>query len=900
MSEGRKKKRLFLIDGSALAYRSYFAFIRNPLINSKGENTSAAFGFANSLMKILKEEEPDYIGVVFDTKAPTFRHEIYKEYKSTRAKMPEEMVAQLPRIIELITAMNIPILEMDGFEADDLMGTLARRAKNKGLEVILVTGDKDFLQLVDEDIKVLNPRKSGEEIEIYDEKKVKEKFGVPPEKVTDLLGLMGDASDNVPGVPGVGEKTALELIQLFGDLENVLANADKVKRKNISQNLKEHSDLARLSKKLVTIETSVPFELDLNSLSRREFNLPELKELFKELEFTRFLQEITSREAQEETRYLTIEKKEEIKEILSRIEIKGEFAIDTETSSLNPIEAELVGISLSLEKGEAFYIPVGHKGEDKDKNLDTDFVLKNFKKILEDEKIKKIGQNLKFDFEVLKNYGIELKGIHFDTMIGSYLLNPSSRQHRLSNLALEHLDYKMTPISDLIGSGKKQKSFALVPIKSATKYSGEDADYTLRLKEILEPKLKDFSLDELFYKVELPLIQVLAEMELTGISIDVDFLKEFSSQMDIELARLTRQIYHLAGKDFNINSPQQLSKVLFEDLRLSPLRKTAKKTINSTDFGVLEQLAKIHPLPQKLLEYRQLYKLKSTYIDALPSLVNKKTGRVHTSFNQTITATGRLSSSEPNLQNIPIKTEIGSQIRKGFIPKNEDYLLLSADYSQIELRILAHFSGDEILMESFFKGEDIHTRTASEVFGVPLDKVTPEQRRQAKTANFAIIYGVSAYGLSQQTEMSPQEASMFIDIYFKRYPKVQTHLENLIEKTRKEGYVATLLGRRRYIPEIESTNRQKREFAERVAINTPHQGSAADLIKVVMIEIAKELRQTKSKMILQVHDELVFEVHKSELEEIKEMIKDKMENTIKLKVPIKVDIKIGKNWLEAS
>lgn len=894
------KKKLFLIDGSALAYRSYFAFIRNPLINSKGENTSAAFGFANSLMKILKEEKPEFIGVVFDTKAPTFRHEIYKEYKSTRAKMPEEMVAQLPRIMELITAMNIPILEMDGFEADDLMGTLARRAKNKGLEVILVTGDKDFLQLVDEDIKVLNPRKSGEEIEIYDEEKVRGKFGVPPEKVTDLLGLMGDASDNVPGIPGVGEKTALELIQQFGDLESVLANAHKVKRKNISQNLKEHSDLARLSKKLVTIETSVPFELDLNSLSRREFNLPELKELFKELEFTRFLQEITSREAQEETRYLTIEKEEEIKEILSRIEIKGEFAIDTETSSLNPIEAELVGISLSLEKGEAFYIPVGHKGEDKDKNLDIDFVLKNFKKILEDERINKIGQNLKFDFEVLKNYGIELKGIHFDTMIGSYLLNPSSRQHRLSNLALEYLDYKMTPISDLIGSGKKQKSFALVPIKSATKYSGEDADYTLRLKKILEPKLKDFSLDELFYKVELPLIQVLAEMELTGISIDVDFLKEFSSQMDVELARLTRQIYHLAGKEFNINSPQQLSKILFEDLRLSPLRKTAKKTINSTDFGVLEQLAKIHPLPQKLLEYRQLYKLKSTYIDALPALINKKTGRVHTSFNQTITATGRLSSSEPNLQNIPIKTEIGSQIRKGFIPKNKEYLLLSADYSQIELRILAHFSGDEILMESFFKGEDIHTRTASEVFGVPIDKVTPEQRRQAKTANFAIIYGVSAYGLSQQTEMSPQEASMFIDIYFKRYPKVQTHLENLIEKTRKDGYVATLLGRRRYIPEIESTNRQKREFAERVAINTPHQGSAADLIKVVMIEIAKALRQTKSKMILQVHDELVFEVHKSELEEIKEMIKDKMENTVKLKVPVKVDIKIGKNWLEAS
>lgn len=894
---GKKEKRLFLIDGSALAYRSYFAFIRNPLINSKGENTSAAFGFASSILKILKEEEPDYIGVVFDTKAPTFRHEIYKEYKSTRAKMPEEMVLQLPRIMELVKGLNIPILEMEGFEADDLMGTLALRAKKEGLKVILVTGDKDFLQLVDEDIKVLNPRKSGEEIELYDKKMVEEKFGVTPDKVIDLLGLMGDSSDNVPGIPGVGEKTALELIQKFKDLEGVLANADKVKRKNISKNLKEHADLARLSKKLVTIDTNVPVELDLNSLQRKEFNLPQLKELFKELEFTRFLQEITSGEKKERTKYQTIDQEEELGKILSRIRSLKEFAIDTETSSRSPIEAELVGISVSLEKGEAFYIPVGHK---QGKNLDKSLILRELKPLLEDEKIKKTGQNLKFDLEVLKNYGIDLKGIGFDTMLASYLLNPSSRQHNLSSLALEYLDYKMIPISDLIGSGKKQKSFAEVLVKSATRYSCEDADITLRLKEILEPKIKEFCLDRLFYEVELPLIQVLAEMELAGVSIDVEYLKELSSQMDVELSKTVNQIYKLAGKEFNLNSPQQLSKVLFDDLGLTPIRKTAKKTTASTDFGVLEELAKVHPLPQKLLEYRQLFKLKSTYIDALPALVNKRTNRVHTSFNQTVTATGRLSSSEPNLQNIPIKTEIGSQIRKGFIPKNEDYLLLSADYSQIELRILAHFSEDETLMDSFFKGEDIHTRTASEVFGVPLDKVTTEQRRQAKTANFAIIYGVSAYGLSQQTEMTPKEASMFIDIYFKRYPRVQSHLENLIEKARKDGYVTTLLGRRRYIPEIDSPNRQKREFAERVAINTPHQGSAADLIKVVMIEIDRELKDKKSKMILQVHDELVFEVHKSELEKIKEMVKDKMENTVRLKVPVKVDIKVGKNWLETS
>ncbi|MDH4223638.1 MAG: DNA polymerase I [candidate division Zixibacteria bacterium] len=893
----KKKKRLFLIDGSALAYRSYFAFIRNPLINSKGEDTSAAYGFTSSILKLLREENPEYIGVVFDTKAPTFRHEIYKEYKSTRAKMPEEMVCQLPRIVQLVEGLNIPILEMERYEADDLMGTLARKAKEKGLEVILVTGDKDFMQLVDEDIKVLNPRKSGEEIELYNKKKVKEKFGVPPEKVTDLLGLMGDTSDNVPGIPGVGEKTALSLIQQFGDLEGVLANADKVSKKNISQKLKEYANLARLSKKLVTIETEAPLDLDLKKLAKKEFNLPRLKELFKDLEFTRFLQEVTSSEKQDEAKYYTLNEKEELEKLLSRIETKKEFTIDTETTAKNPMESELVGISISLEKGEAYYIPLGHQ---QGKNLDLDYVIKRFKPILEDEKIKKVGQNLKFDLKVLKNYGICLRGIVFDTMIASHLLNPLSRQHNLSSLALEYLDYRKMAISDLIGTGKKQKSFATVPVETATRYSCEDADYTLRLKSLFEPRLEEHSLEKLFYEVEIPLIQVLADMEMNGISIDIEYLKEFSSQMDIELSKTVNQIYQLAGKEFNLNSPQQLSKVLFEDLKLSPIRKTAKKTIASTDFGVLEELAKTHLLPQKLLEYRQLYKLKSTYIDALPALVNKRTKRIHTSFNQTVTSTGRLSSSEPNLQNIPIKTEIGRRIRKGFIPKDENYLLLSADYSQIELRILAHFSGDEILTDSFFKNEDIHTRTASEVFGVPLDKITPDQRRQAKTANFAIIYGVSAYGLSQQTGMTTKEASMFIDIYFKRYPRVQAHMENLIEKARKDGYVTTLLGRRGYIPEINSPNRQKREFAERVAINMPHQGSAADLIKVVMIEVAKELAGKKSKMILQVHDELVFEVHKAELKEIKDMVRDKMENTVKLKVPVKVDISVGKNWLEES
>ena len=892
-----KRKRLFLIDGSALAYRSYFAFIRNPLINSKGENTSAVFGFTNSILKILGEENPDFIAVVFDTKAPTFRHEIFKDYKSTRAKMPQEMSEQLPRIREVAGSMNLPILEIDGFEADDLMGTLARKAKGKGLKVILVTGDKDFLQLVDEDIKVLNPRRGGEEPELLDRAGVEKKLGVPPEKVTEFLALMGDTSDNVPGVPGVGEKTALELIREFGSLEKVLKSAELVKRKNVQKGLKEHADLARLSKRLVTIDTNVPFELELSRLKREDFDLPRLKELFKELEFTKLLQEISGMEKEEKVNYKVIKSENELKKLVSELKDAGEFALDTETTDLNPIDAELVGISFSCKEKEAYYVPVGHT--DTTSNLDLALVTENLKKLLEDESIKKVGHNLKYDLEVLRRYRIELKGIHFDTMVASYLLNPSFRQHNLNYLTLEHLDHKMIPISDLIGRGKKQKNFAQVPVDDACNYSCEDVDFTLRLKEIFGPKLSLLSLEKLFFEVELPLIEVLAEMEMVGVSIDVAHLQKLSKQLENQLEKLSLRIYDLAGKKFNINSPQQLSQVLFEDLKLPSVRKTAKRTGLSTDTGVLETLAKEHPLPGILLEYRQLSKLKSTYIDALPRLVNRRTKRIHTSFNQTVTATGRLSSSDPNLQNIPIRTDLGKLIRKAFIPRDKNFLMLSADYSQVELRILAHFSGDHTLMNSFKKGEDIHNRTASEVFGVRIDRVTPEERAIAKITNFSIIYGVSAYGLSQQTNMTHQEAAMFIDVYFKRYPRVKEYIDQMIELARKQEFVTTLLGRRRYIPEIGSSNRQKREFAERTAINTPIQGSAADLIKVVMIDIAKRLKDKKSKMILQVHDELVFEVFKDELDEIKEMVRDKMENTIHLEVPIRVDINVGENWLEA-
>lgn len=896
----QQKKRLFLIDGSALAYRSYYAFIRDPLINSKGENTSAPFGFTNSMMKILREEKPDYIAIVFDTKAPTFRHELFKEYKSTRAKMPEEMEAQLPRIRQIVSAMNLVVIEMDGYEADDIMGTLAVQGKKKGMEVVLVTGDKDFLQLVNEDVKVLNPRKSGQEIELIDKDNVKEKFGVPPDKVVDVLGLMGDKSDNVPGVPGIGEKTALELIKKFGSLENVLDNFEKIKRKNIKESLKEHKDIARLSKKLVTIDIDVPFKLDLEGLKRIEFDYSKLKKLFKELEFSTFLKEITPEEKEEKLNYRWVKNEKEFFSFLENLSEKKEIFFDTETTGLSPIDSDLVGISFSFKKEEAFYLPLGH--EDEKKNLNKKMVLSFLKPILEDENIKKIGQNLKFDLEVLRQYNIDLKGISFDTMVASYLINPGEQKHNLSYLALKYLDHKMIPISDLIGTGKKQKSFSTVLVEDACFYSCGDVDFTLRLKEIFEPRLKEYSLEKLFYEVELPLIEVLAEMELCGISVDVNYLKKLSGSLQKELDGLSQKIFGLAGKEFNINSPQQLSKVLFEDLKLPPIRKTQKKTALSTDWGVLEQLSKIHPLPKILMEYRELSKLKSTYVDALPFLLSQKTKRIHTSFNQTVTATGRLSSSDPNLQNIPIRTDWGKKIRKAFIPKSKEYLLLSADYSQIEPRILAHFSEDKTLTKSFIKGEDIHKRTASEVFGVPISEVTEEQRRLAKTTNFSIMYGVSAYGLSQQTDMTPKEAGAFIEVYFRRYPKVKEYLESCIKKAKELGYSTTLLGRRRYIPEIASTNRQKREFAERVAINTPIQGSSADLIKVVMIEISKELKgkKTKTKMILQVHDELVFEAFKEELDWVKEMVKDKMENTVKLKVPVKVDLKVGENWLEAS
>ena len=892
-----KRPRLFLVDGSALAYRSYFAFIRNPLINSRGENTSAVFGFANSLFKILNEQKPDFLAVVFDTKAPTFRHKIYPEYKSTRLKMPEDMVTQLPKIRELVEKMNLPLVELDGYEADDLIGTFAAEAAKKKVQTVIVAGDKDFMQLVGDGIVMMVPQKGGEEIEFLDATGVEEKMGVPPERIIDLLALMGDTSDHVPGIPGVGPKTAIDLIKEFGSVEKLLEKAGSIKKEKLRENVLSHKDEILLSRKLVTIDTAVPFAWKLEDFKRRLFDPVELKDFFIDMEFRallKFVGEIP--EKKEKVRYETVETLADLKKLVVRIEKAGTFAFDTETTALDPLEADLAGISLSLKEKEAFYIPVGHR---EGNNLSLDDVLEIFKPVLSDPKLILIGQNIKYDYQVMRRAGVEIKNRLFDTMLASYLLDPSSRQHGLNFLALKYFNHKMIPISDLIGSGKKQKSFAETGIAEATEYSAEDADFTLRLEGILEPKLKEAKLDELYWKIEAPLIPVLVRVEANGVKLDTGLLAEMSAQLQKDLEKLAKKIYDLAGHEFNINSPQQLGKVLFEELRLKSKRKTAKKTALSTDVGVLEELAKEHELPRIILEYRSLFKLKSTYVDALPFSIKPSTGRLHTSYNQTIAATGRLSSVDPNLQNIPIRTERGGEIRKAFIPSGPDYQILSADYSQIELRLLAHYAEDEAMIEAFHRDEDIHARTATEVFGVSPGKISPEQRRVAKIANFSIVYGGSAYGLAQQTEMDPKDAKIFMETYFARYPGVREFQQKAIAQARQEGFVTTLMGRRRFIPEINSENFQLRSFAERTAINTPLQGSAADVIKAAMIAVNAEITGKKTKMILQVHDELVFDAHRAELEWLKAMVKEKMEGVIKLKVPLKVDIGTGPNWLEA-
>lgn len=898
---------MFLVDGSALAYRSHFAFIRNPLTNSRGEQTSATFGFVRALLKLIDEEHPDFLTVIFDTPEPTFRHKAYAAYKATRQKMPEDLIHQLPKIREFCEALGVQVIEMPGFEADDVMGTLAMQSARENIDVYLVTGDKDFMQLVGAHISIYHTGR-GEKVELLDADAVQQKVGLPAKRITDYLALLGDTSDNVPGVPKIGEKTAVELLRQYDTLESLLERADRLARANIRDSLKANRQQALLSKKLVTIDTNVPLSLRIGDLVYRGFNSAAVAALCREFEFNSLLSRFSIASASAEAKYElmnTPEKAQWLAQQLTRTEI---FAFDTETTAEDPLRAELVGMSFAWEEDVAYYVPVAppQKANDladffllNEKAGDALSLKKIFGALLEDTHRPKCGQNAKYDMLVMSRYGVHIQGIAFDTMIASYLLNPSNRQHNLDALALEAFNYKKIPTSDLIGTGKKQITMREVPVDKVSRYACEDADFTLRLRNYFLPKLRETGLSELFENVEMPLVEVLAEVERAGVALDVPFLRSMSTQLEAMLGTLMADIYALAGEAFNINSPQQLAAILFEKLKLPHSRRT--KTGYSTDAEVLEQLTKYHDLPKKLVDYRELAKLKSTYVDALPELINPFTGRLHTSYNQAIAATGRLSSSEPNLQNIPIRTEIGRQIRRAFIPGERGWKLLDADYSQIELRIVAHISKDAALIEAFRRDEDIHTATASRVFNVSHQEVTPELRRRVKEINFGIIYGMGAYGLSQRLGITPEEAQNFITNYFVQYPGVNAFMMGVIADAHKKGYVTTLLNRRRYLPDINSDNRRVREFAERTAINTPIQGTAADLIKVAMINIHRRLREEKmrSRMILQVHDELVFEAPEDEVADLERLVRKEMSQAIRLDVPIKVDIGIGENWLEA-
>ncbi|MBP8976526.1 MAG: DNA polymerase I [Bacteroidetes bacterium] len=929
-----ENERVFLLDGMALAYRAYYAFIHRPLINSKGINTSAIFGFITFLNRILSVEHPEHIAVVFDTSVPTFRHHAYKKYKATRQKMPEDMSAQIPILKEIINAYNIPVIELDGYEADDIIGTLARQAEATSALAFLVSPDKDFMQLVTEKTKIFKPGRQGTDVEIVTIDSVRQKFGVQPHQIIDVFALTGDSSDNIPGVPGIGEKTAIPLIQRFGNLENLYSHLDEIEQKRLREKLETHRELAFLSKKLVTIDTNVPVSIDVHSLQAKEKNIAELTRLFKELEFRSLLAKLQSEKqtsatsfsfpqekfsteeqgtiSSQEHSYTLIESEEAFEQLCSVLEHSQEFAFDTETTSTNPLLADLLGISFCLEPRKAWYIAIKSNATEPDEHdlfqamannapkngLSLPDVVKKLKPVFENSSIKKIGHNIKYDSLVLFNYGVIVNGISFDTMIASYLLRPDGR-HSLDSVAQEYLNYKPISYDELVGKGKEQKKLREIPFERVSEYSCEDADVTFQLYTILKEKIHEVEMDKLWNEVEVPLIPVLIKMESTGVMIDVPYLESMSKELERQLTELTQEIYRLAGTPFNINSSQQLSEVLFTTLKLSPAKKT--KTGYSTDMGVLESLHNEHPIIEHLLAYRQLSKLKSTYVDALPKLIHPKTGKVHTSFNQAVTATGRLSSSDPNLQNIPIRTEVGRAIRKAFIPSASKGKILSADYSQIELRVMAHISGDEGLREAFINGEDIHASTASKIFGVEFSEVTREMRRKAKEVNFGIMYGIGAYGLSTRLDISQTEAKEIIERYFQRFPKVQQYINDTILQARQRGYVTTLLGRRRYLPDITSRNRTVRQNAERQAINMPVQGTAADMIKIAMVKIDKAFQQENfsSAMILQVHDELVFDVSENELFPVQKLVTEIMESALPLNVPVVVDTGFGANWLEA-
>lgn len=883
------RKKLFLIDVSAYFYRAFYAL--PPMATSSGLPTNAIYGFTTMLSKLIKEQKPDYLAAALDCPEPTFRHEAYEEYKANREKMPDELQAQIPHMKDVIQAFSIAAIEKPGFEADDIIGTLARQAEKDGLEVVIVSGDKDMCQLISQRVTMLDTMRNS----VTGQEKVQEKYGVAPDKIIEIFSLMGDKSDNIPGVPGIGEKTAAELIRTYGSLDSVYENLDTITKKRAKEALAANREQAYLSRRLVTIDTAVPLEKSWQDCELREPDDELLRGLYKKFEFKKMLESVApARAAEKNYRMLTAEA--DIDDLFARLRSCGAFALDFETTSTNAMQAEIVGISFAVKDHEAFYIPVAHEGLPD--QPDRDWLLARLKPLLEDSQLKKIGHNIKYEYIIFKRHGIELAGIACDTMVASYVLNPSKYRHNLDDVALDQLDHRMISFKDVAGSGKKMLTFDRVPIDKAVEYACEDSDITLMLAGKLLPQLKEAGCESLFYDIEMPLVTVLAHIEMTGVKIDFQHLRALSAEFGARLEGIEKKIYGLAGCEFNINSPKQLGELLFEKLNLPVLKKT--KTGYATDVDTLTELAPLHPLPEQVLAYRSLAKLMSTYIDSMPGLMDPTTGRIHTSYNQTVTATGRLSSSEPNLQNIPIRTDEGSRIREAFVSE-AGWKILSADYSQIELRILAHMSGDKTLCLSFRKDEDIHTRTASEIMGVTPELVTPTMRRDAKVINFGIIYGMSSFGLSKALGIAPRTAQKYIDGYFKKYQGVRDYLDGVIEQARKDGYVSTLLNRRRYLPEITSTNGGVRKFAERTAINAPVQGTAADLIKIAMLRIGPALAKAglKSRMIMQVHDELVFEGPEEEMEKLAALVREIMEGVVQLSVPLKVDAGWGDNWREA-
>jgi DNA polymerase-1 len=941
-----EQKRLFLLDAYALIFRGYYALIKNPRINSKGMDTSAIMGFVNSLFDVIKREQPDHLAVAFDKGGSVERTELFEAYKANRDETPDAIKIAVPYIQQILKAMKIPIVELEGYEADDLIGTIAKQAEKENYKVFMVTPDKDFGQLVSENIFMYRPARMGNGIEIWGIPEVQKRFGVKrPEQVIDYLGMMGDASDNIPGLPGVGDKTAKKFLEQFDSLEGLLSNTDQLKGK-MKEKVEENAELGRLSRQLAEIKTDCDVKFHAEDYEMCPPDAEEVQKIFEELEFRRLREQfvkIFSGEVEPTTQVTSTETAKQeakvagsgqftlfggdpteaaatIKDVSGRRTIadvehfyqmvqpglamelflknlmnQTSVCFDTETTSINPLEAELVGIAFSWETGKGFYVPFPET-----KN-DAMPLIEKLRPFFEAENIEKIGQNLKYDIKVMLNYGVEVKGKLFDTMLAHYLINPDMR-HNMDVLSETYLNYTPVSITELIGKkGKNQLNMRQVPLEKQTEYAVEDADVTYQLAQKFRPELKEAKTDKLFEEIEVPLLRVLADMEREGINLDKEYLNDLSTALEKDIAALEKKIYEQAGEEFNIASPKQLGDILFGKLNLVDKPKKTKTGQYSTSEDVLSYLAKDHEIIKNVLDYRGLAKLKSTYVDALPNEVQEKTGRVHTDYMQTVAATGRLSSNNPNLQNIPIRTERGRQVRKAFIPRNENYVLLAADYSQIELRIIAALSEEDTMISAFKHGEDIHASTASKVFNVPIEEVTREQRSNAKTVNFGIIYGVSAFGLSNQTDLSRTEAKELIDTYYKTYPKLRNYISEQIDFARDHGYVQTILGRRRYLKDINAGNQVVRGAAERNAVNAPIQGSAADIIKIAMINIHKKLSEGKyqTKMLLQVHDELVFDCYKPELEEMKKLIKSEMENAYKLSVPLDVEVGIGENWLEA-